>query len=110
MEVIGVAEDDLRAGPFDLGRVEPSDGSERPDRHEGGGAHRTVRETQMTGSGAAIGLFQRERNGHRPRIRSSWRRWTRSWPALRRMIISTDSGPRSEWMPYRPRDAGSSRR
>ena len=60
VEVVRVAEDDLRAGAADLVGMEPADGGVGADRHERRRLHRSVREGERAGAGAAVGGIESE--------------------------------------------------
>jgi hypothetical protein len=55
MEVIGIGENDLRAGPTHFRRMEPAHDGVGADRHEGGRLHLAVREREGSGAGGAGG-------------------------------------------------------
>jgi hypothetical protein len=63
-EVVGVAEDDLHAGFFELLRGEALDGRLGADRHEHGRLDGAVRGVHAAPAGAAVGLEQLEAEGH----------------------------------------------
>ena len=50
MEVIGIPQDDLRAGTLQLGRMQSAYSPVRPHRHKSRGLYRAVREQKGTGS------------------------------------------------------------
>ena len=55
VQVVGVAEDDLRADRAQLVRVEALDRSLRPDRHERGRPHVAVGGAEDPGARGAVG-------------------------------------------------------
>jgi hypothetical protein len=63
MEVVRVAEQDLRAGGADLVRVERLDGRLRPDGHERGRRDLAVRGFEDAGPGLSVG--RRDPEAHR---------------------------------------------
>jgi hypothetical protein len=60
VEVVGVAEHDLHAGPRELLRVEGLHGAERPDRHEAGGVEPATGEREEAGPGPPIRPLEAE--------------------------------------------------
>src|SRR5262245_27538509 len=60
IQVIGVAEDDLRAGLLEIAVERRLDASLRADRHERGCLHDAVRRAQLAQTRTAVGCEQRE--------------------------------------------------
>jgi hypothetical protein len=55
VKVIGVAENDFGAGVLEILEEDPFDGPLRPDRHEGGRVHDTVRRLELPMARSAVG-------------------------------------------------------
>ena len=75
VQVVGVAQDDLRAGARDIGRAQAPDHAVRAHRHERRGLHRPVRQGQRAGPGLALGGVEAkaEQRGRRRRHRRAQR-------------------------------------
>ncbi len=63
VQVIGVAEDDLRACILEILEKRPLHGTLRADRHEGWRAHDAVRRLELAEAGTAVSAQQPERKG-----------------------------------------------
>ena len=60
VQMVRIAEDDLRAGVADLVRMQAAHGSVRTDRHERGRLHDAVRRRERSGSRGALRRGQLE--------------------------------------------------
>src|SRR3954468_24757407 len=103
MEMIGVTQNDLRAGSLHVSGAEAPNDAVGADRHECRRADFSVRQSEGAGPGGTGGSVnpEFEHQGTEIRIRSIWRRCTRSCAPIIRRMWPTLSGPRSACTPVR---------